>query len=370
MVTIYTSPKQYSVSRTGLEVYRTDEENFKPYQSDGLVSANKSSSKSDEEKSDSESEDSSSDSSSEETNKKGFTLHQGKILDTYYYSNLLSTEHEADYKDMSDSASIKIREVDKIRFYKGVRVCLRKEWEEPGTTLTWDDLAKTETGFITEQTFSESNVSLKVSGMSSLLDQQFKFDFKQMKRSKILEEIIKCAGLTPVIDVKGLDDDVTDYNNVSSDSSGSSSDLAGGEGATIDGLVKDIVGSETNDLAKAKKIHEWLRQNVIYSSYECTHYSTPEACLKNKSHLNCADTARLTRALMASAGLTCYVVHGPYHFWVMIEIDGKKYASDQTGREAASMAGSAFNTVWWQGRGRGGPGVIPPYSKNGKEPSC
>jgi len=229
-------------------------------------------------------------------------------------------------------------------------------------------LDKSITGFITEQTFSEAGVNVKVAGMTTLLERNFKFDFKQMKRSKILEEIIKTAGLTPVIDVKGLDDDVTDFSNLSSDKSSSDSGLAGGEGATIDGLVKQIVGSETNELAKAKKIHEWLRQNVIYGSYECSKYSSAEECLKHKSSLNCADTARLTRAMMASAGLKCYVVHGPYHFWVMIEIGGKKYASDQTGRESAGMAGSEFNTVWWQGRGRST--AIPPYSKNGDNPSC
>lgn len=269
---------------------------------------------------------------------------------------------------MSSSASFKMKEIDKLRFYKGVRLCIRKEWEAPGTTLQWEDLEKALTGFITEQTFSEAGVSVKVSGMTTLLDQNFKFDFKQMKRSKILEEIIKTAGLTPVIDVKGLDDDVIDYNNLSSDNSGSDSDLAGGEGATIDELVKKICGSETNELSKAKKIHEWLKSNVIYSGYECSRYKSADECLKHKDALNCADTSRLTRAMMASAGLTCYVVHGPYHFWVMIEIGGKKYASDQTGRESAGMAGSEFNTVWWQGRGRSS--AIPPYDKNGKEPSC
>ena len=369
MAKIYTGPEQYSIVRAGLEVYRTDEENFKPYVYTGTDDKDKKDEKEeDEDKEKKEEEEDEKEEEEESEDKKGFKFHQGKILDTYYYGNLQSTEHEYDYKDMSDSASFKVKEVDKIRFYKGVRLCIRKEWEAPGTTLQWKDLEKALTGFITEQTFSESGVSVKVAGMSTLLDEKFKFDFKQMKRSKILEEIIKTAGMVPVIDVKGLDDDVTDFSNLSNDNSGAESDLAGGEGATIDGLVKDIVGSETNELAKAKKIHEWLRQNVIYSFYECTKYGTPEECLKNKSHLNCADTARLTRAMMASAGLTCYVVHGPYQFWTMIEIGGQKYASDQTGRESAGMAGSEFNTVWWQGRGRSS--AIPPYDKNGKEPSC
>ena len=42
MAKIYTRPKQYSLSRVGLEIYETDEENFEPYISSGLVSATKS----------------------------------------------------------------------------------------------------------------------------------------------------------------------------------------------------------------------------------------------------------------------------------------------------------------------------------------
>ena len=143
--------------------------------------------------------------------------------------------------------------------------------------------------------------------------------------------------------------------------------LKGGEGKTIDNLVKKIIGSETDDLKKAKLIHEWLRKNVRYARYECTKYNTPEKCYKNRRHLNCADTARLTASMMRSAGLKCYVVHRTYnggHFWTIIEINGKKYASDQTGN------GSAFNTVWAKsGRVKVSNGGT--YSrKNGKVPDC
>ena len=143
--------------------------------------------------------------------------------------------------------------------------------------------------------------------------------------------------------------------------------LKGGEGKTIDNLVKKIIGSETNELKKAKLIHEWLQKNVRYSSYECTKYNTPEKCYKNRGHLNCADTARLTASMMRSAGLKCYIVHRTYnggHFWTIIEINGKKYASDQTGN------GSAWNTVWAKsGRTKVSNGGS--YSrKNGKVPDC
>ena len=145
------------------------------------------------------------------------------------------------------------------------------------------------------------------------------------------------------------------------------STLKGGEGKTIDNLVKKIIGSETNELKKAKLIHEWLRKNVRYAYYECTKYNTPEKCYKNRRHLNCADTARLTASMMRSAGLKCYIVHRTYnggHFWTIIEIKGKKYASDQTGN------GSAFNTVWARsGRVKVSNGGA--YSrKNGKVPDC
>ena len=121
------------------------------------------------------------------------------------------------------------------------------------------------------------------------------------------------------------------------------SNVPGGQGTVIDNLVKGIVGNTTDPLQKCKAIHEWLRKNVRYSWYECSKYKTPEKCYNNRSHLNCADTAILTCSMMLAAGLTAYIVHRTYnggHFWCIIEINGKRYASDQTGD------GSAFNTVW------------------------
>lgn len=172
----------------------------------------------------------------------------------------------------------------------------------------------------------------------------------------------------------------SDYNSASQSSSNKTSSkskttnksnknttLKGGEGKTIDNLVKKIIGDETNELKKAKLIHEWLRKNVRYSEYECTKYNTPEKCYKNRRHLNCADTARLTASMMRSAGLKCYIVHRTTnggHFWTIIEINGKKYASDQTGN------GSKWNTVWARS-GRVTVSNGGSYTrKNGKVPDC
>lgn len=147
----------------------------------------------------------------------------------------------------------------------------------------------------------------------------------------------------------------------------------GGQGDTIDNLVRSICGNLSDPLEKCKAIHEWLRGNVIYQWYECSRYGKdPVKCYNNRSHLNCADTATLTCSMMLSAGLNAYVVQRTYnggHFWTIIEIGGNKYASDQTGRESASMRGSDFNTVW-SNSGRRNTNPFD-YNKNcGSKPCC
>ena len=148
--------------------------------------------------------------------------------------------------------------------------------------------------------------------------------------------------------------------------------LKGGEGSYIDGLVKEICGNETDLLKKAKLIHEHIRSKQHYSYYSCSHYSSAETCYKNITKLNCADMSRLTRAMMASAGLTCYVVHnnrGVGHFWTVIEINGKKYASDNA---SSSSSGRAFDYFWNPETERTEKAVNGGkyYYKRGKNPSC
>lgn len=129
----------------------------------------------------------------------------------------------------------------------------------------------------------------------------------------------------------------------------------GGEGATIDNLVKKIIKGKNSDLAKAKAIHQWLINNVRYKGYSCSKYKSAEQAYKNRSHLNCADTSRLTRAMMSSAGLNATVVHGPNHFWTVIKIGGKEYASDATSRKR--KWNKVLNNLKYS-------------KKNGKNPEC
>lgn len=324
----------FTLSRAGLEVYTT-QDNPKITLSD----------------------------SAEESSK--FTLLNGEVNQIDYIGELYSDSYEQDYSDISSNATISLPMDYYSTLFKGKKIALKKGI----SPKKWDDMETAVLGFVTEISYSKDKIDIKINGMDKLLDQEKKFSFKNTKRSKIVKKIIEAAGLKAKVNVKGLKDDVTDFTNISSsgEESGSSSGLAGGEGQEIDSLVQEIVGSETDDLKKCKLVHGWLKSNVKYSYYECSKYDSPEKCLKNKGALNCADTARLTRAMMASAGLNCYVVHRTYdggHFWVIIEIGGKKYASDQTG------SGSAFNTVWKRS-GRTTVSDGGKYSrKNGKNPDC
>ena len=299
--------------------------------------------------------------------KEGFVLQNGEITEIAYYNEIVSDSYEEDYEDISTNASVNLISVDGTRFYKGKKLALKKAYNPS----KWSDLKQVHLGFITEQSYSEDGVELKISGMSKLLDQEKQFTFTKTKISKVLKEIIESTGLKAKIDTTGLKDSKISYTNVSSSGSGggSESSVTGGEGETVDSLVRKIVGNETNDLKKCKLVHGWLKENVRYHGHSCTWYHTPEACLKHKHSLNCADTALLTRSMMSSAGLDAWVVHRSSnngHFWTLIKIDGKIYASDQTG------SGSPFNTIWYKHGdrrecdSRGGNWDV----KNGKKPDC
>jgi hypothetical protein len=339
---IYTGEPQYCISRTLIEVYKTDEENWEQYVPNcgEVQEEEKDSSESEEE---SEGEDELEEEEDEEL--KGFKLHQGEILETYYYGSFTELSSEHDYEDMNNTGSIKIPEIiDLERFYKGVRLCLRKTWEAEGETTELDDLVEILKGFITEESFTEGGMNLSISGMSKLLEQNYKFDFHQMKRSEIIREVIKTAGLKPVVNPEGLQDDVIDYTNIKSsgdDDSGS----VGGESGDINDFVKKAIKGKKGARAKAEAVHEALREIIRYSYYECSHYSTASECLKNAGQLNCADTSRLTRACMSAAGLEARVVHGPNHFWTEIKIDGGWVASDLTGCSGCQSRRS-LGEVW------------------------
>lgn len=128
---------------------------------------------------------------------------------------------------------------------------------------------------------------------------------------------------------------------------GTESATAGGESATINEFVqKALQGVPNDDNSKAQAIYKAMVNVVRYDLYDCSHYSTPDECLHNASHLNCADSSRLGRACYSAGGLQCQVVHGPNHFWVEVKINGRIVASDVTGAQGSACVrplGEVYN---------------------------
>jgi len=163
--------------------------------------------------------------------------------------------------------------------------------------------------------------------------------------------------------VKAYEDMVNNQNQSSNNTTNVASvpsentGVRGGQGKTIDNLVKKIIGNETRPYHKAKLIHEWLKKNRGYSFYYNSKYDTPENVYNHRWHINCADTSILTRAMMDSAGLDAWIVHGngTYgHYWTQIKINGKTYNSD-----CGTTSTRDFNKVWEN---------LKPNRKCGKKP--
>ena len=249
---MYSKPKQGSSLIPFLKIFKVDFENYEPYipMSGETDEENK---KEEEEKKEEETEEEDEESSNEEE-EKPFDWQLGEILEEYYYGKFTSIDYEFDYEGISSSLNIKPPMlVDGIRFYKGV---------------------------------------------------QGQFDFHQMKRSKILEEMIKTAGLEPEVDPTGLIDDVIDYTNVkkSDTSSGADSDSA-----DLNQLVKNAIKGKKGKREKAEAVHNALRDSCIkYRGYNDFQYNTVKDCWEHRQNpgLNCGDTSQLTVGAMKIAGLS------------------------------------------------------------------
>ena len=300
-IPIHIKPEQYSISRTLLEVYKTDEENWEPYVPNSGETEEKKEEEEEEEETEEEEEE------EEETDNEGFTLHQGEILETYYYGRFTELNTEHDYSDMNNNGSIKLPEIiDLDRFYKGVRLCVRKTWEKEGETTELEDLIEVLKGFITEESFTQSGMSLSISGMTKLLEQNYKFSFTQMKRSDILKEVIKTAGLKPVVNPEGLNDEVIDYTNISESEDSDSGSGADSDSTDLNKLVKNAIKGKKGKREKAEAVHNALKDSCIkYKTYNNFNYTTVKECWEHRQNpgLNCGDTSQLTVGAMKIAGL-------------------------------------------------------------------
>ena len=229
---------QDSLALSGLEVYKTKE--LAEVTED---SKDKSKDKKDNSKEDSDKNSNNTSNNSKQKNDDGYTLLNGEIIGISFYNELVNNSFEYDYEDIDNNGSLTLVKVDDSKFYKGKKVCLKKAWQTPKKNLVWDDLKSCLMGFITDQTYTEDGVDIKLSGMSKLLEKEELFSFNDTKISEVLKEMIESAGLKANIDVTGLKDEKISYTNISKSGSGT----LGGQGKNIDELVSGWVGSETDE---------------------------------------------------------------------------------------------------------------------------
>ncbi len=310
------SVKQDSHSLSGLEVYLTKEPEVEIKKISNSLDSD-----------DNNFADNNSDFNSDEK----FKLLNGETVQIDYYDEMFDNSYEYDYQDISCNANVSMPRVDN-NFFKGKKLSLLKEWENPNEKLQWKNLKKVITGFITEQSYTEEGVTLKIAGITKLLDQEKQFSFTQQKISVILKEMIESAGLKAEIDVKGLDDKLIDYTNISSSGSGGSVSSTGS--ATLDEVVKNAIKGKTTDLEKAKAIDSAFKSHVYYAYYSDCHFSDLEEAWNN-AHLNCADGANVLCAMFLAAGLQAVIIHITNHYIVKVTINGKSYLTDSSGAEGS-----------------------------------
>ena len=319
-----------SIPRYLLEVYKTDEENFEPYEP--RTSGDSKDTKEELEKAKKKKEKKEDDEEEEEDveeNEEGFTLHQGEILEIYYYSNLHSMGWDHDYEEMSNNGSCEIpyHETKLDQCYLGVRLCLRADWEEYNQDRVLKELPEAILGFITEERFNNGLTELSLSGMDKLMDKEYQFEFTQMKRSEIIIEMIKTAGLVPEVDPTGLQDDVIDYSNTSSSDDGADTDASGVSGDVAEAAKKACKGKKSAR-DKANAITAYICDHVQYPSPNYSdHQKCPSEVLKS-GYSNCCDRARLGYQMAQVVKLKARGVHGPNHVWVQYYVDGAWHDSD------------------------------------------
>lgn len=314
----------YSIPRNLFEVYVTDEENFVPYEPNMGEKEEESS----EKNNDNEEENSDEEEEEEDSLTEGFTLHQGEILEIHYYAKFFDTNYDYDYEDMSNNGSVSLPSVNKNLYYKGVRTCLKKTWEARGETTELEDFSEVLLGFITEQSYSEKGVDLTLSGMSKLLDTKYQFDFSQMKMSTILEEMIKTAGLKPVVDFTGMLDEVIDYSNVSKSEDDEGGDFDGNVSGDVAEMAKKVCKGKKGAEAKAEAIHHFIATHVQYPSPNYSDHKKCASQVLTSGISNCCDRANLGYQMANVVKLKARGVHGPNHVWVQYQINGSWVDSD------------------------------------------
>ena len=205
-------------------------------------------------------------------------------------------------------------------------------------TITQDDITKT-IQTITDEEGNVFDIEIDKSEYELFFVQSYTCRWDE-HNSLIMDLELKYGPDTP-------EDPINATIGVGGVSSGSGTAL-GGQAADINAFVQQCLGSSAKqDRATAEKLYKCLQGLVVYSYYECSHYTTASECYQHAKELNCADTSRLVTACYKAAGFQCQVVWGPGHFWNELTIGGEvitvDLSSGQTGVAPSKTMGDKIS---------------------------
>lgn len=321
----------------------------------------------------------------------GFTLHQGDIIETHTYDRILNTSWSSDYEGMESSGSVTIpfHKDDLQYIYKGVR-CLLKTGRFVHDANDGDIQIDDSEGylcFITDVNISDNKLELSLNGYEKLLEQENILSFNNQRRSTILEEVIKMAGLVPVVDATGLPDELinwsTEKEKDKDGESGGASNIEQSDelkdtmdtyelsaemrttSAMSEGFIPDDMDSKTKYLKAigkagtnyaeyvkgSKNICDMisrLRAKWKYGGYANSKWKDAEDCFDHINQVNCADSAKLVKCCCDVCGFPCAILHnkqgGGGHYFNVVKNNGKWYTVDLCFYSHKGQAGST-NTL-------------------------
>lgn len=185
-------------------------------------------------------------------------------------------------------------------------------------TITQDDVTKT-IQTITDEEGNVFDIEIDKSEYELFFVQSYTCRWDE-HNSLIMDLELKYGPDTP-------DDPINATIGVGGVSSGGGA--VGGQAADINAFVQQCLGSSAKqDRATAEKLYKCLQGLIVYSYYDCSHYTTASECYQHAKELNCADTSRLVTACYKAAGFQCQVVWGPGHFWNELQVGSETITID------------------------------------------
>ena len=210
---------------------------------------------------------------------------------------------------------------------------------------------------IIEKTLTENNITKTIQSVTDSEGNTFNIEVENGEYELFFVQSFTCRwdkdnSLIMDLELKyGPDtpeDPVNATISVGGGASSGASTSVGGQAADINAFVQQCIGSSaTQDKATAEKLYKCLQGLIVYSYYDCSHYTTASECYQHAKELNCADTSRLVTACYKAAGFQCQVVWGPGHFWNELQVGSETITIDlssgQTGVAPSKAMGDKIS---------------------------